>query len=128
MDQVPLRHALFRTIEHAKELDVKLKGARKQNEYLSKKLRSKERRLLEYASRHQQDKAKVRELVSQRNAAWKDAEQLATKILKAKKPPNIPHGSLSGYTRHRCRCDDCRYARAEYERQYRAKKRAVENP
>ena len=33
------------------------------------------------------------------------------------------HGTPGGYTNHRCRCDDCRRAWAEYMRRYQAAKR-----
>ena len=29
-----------------------------------------------------------------------------------------PHGTLYRYTHHRCRCEDCRRANAEYQRWY----------
>lgn len=31
------------------------------------------------------------------------------------------HGTLGGYTNHRCRCEPCRRVWAEYHRHYRAK-------
>lgn len=34
----------------------------------------------------------------------------------------IPHGTLSGYTNHKCRCDDCRHAMATYNRELRRSK------
>lgn len=35
----------------------------------------------------------------------------------------IPHGTLSGYNAHKCRCEDCRAANSAYNRQYYAKNR-----
>jgi hypothetical protein len=33
----------------------------------------------------------------------------------------IPHGTVSGYNYHGCRCADCRAGAAEYRRAWRAK-------
>ena len=38
-------------------------------------------------------------------------------------PQQIPHGTLGGYTNHRCRCKPCRQANTEYRRKKRAEKR-----
>ena len=35
----------------------------------------------------------------------------------------FPHGTLTAYTDHRCRCDPCRAAMRAYYREYRARKR-----
>ena len=35
-----------------------------------------------------------------------------------------PHGTISRYTNHGCRCDECRAAMTEYMRQYTARKAA----
>lgn len=35
-------------------------------------------------------------------------------------PRVIPHGTLGGYTNHRCRCTPCRQANTEYRRKKRA--------
>lgn len=37
----------------------------------------------------------------------------------------IPHGTHSGYSKHRCKCDDCRAAHALYQREWAAKRRAA---
>jgi hypothetical protein len=34
----------------------------------------------------------------------------------------IPHGTLGGYTNHRCHCGPCRQANTEYRRKKRAEK------
>jgi hypothetical protein len=33
----------------------------------------------------------------------------------------IPHGTVTGYSHHKCRCDACRSAQTEAMRKYRAK-------
>ena len=40
----------------------------------------------------------------------------------------IPHGTAGGYNNHKCRCDACRAAGAEYQRDYRAARRASGAP
>jgi hypothetical protein len=35
------------------------------------------------------------------------------------------HGTIGGYTNHRCRCDDCRVANREYMRSTRARFKLV---
>lgn len=35
-------------------------------------------------------------------------------------PRLVPHGTLGGYTNHRCRCTPCRHANTEYRRRKRA--------
>ena len=35
-------------------------------------------------------------------------------------PRLVPHGTLGGYTNHRCRCTPCRKANTEYRRKKRA--------
>lgn len=35
-------------------------------------------------------------------------------------PRMVPHGTLGGYTNHRCRCTPCRQANTEYRRKKRA--------
>lgn len=35
-------------------------------------------------------------------------------------PRLVPHGTLGGYTNHRCRCTPCRRANTEYRRRRRA--------
>ena len=34
--------------------------------------------------------------------------------------PHFEHGTVTGYTNHKCRCDDCRGAWAAYVKTYRA--------
>lgn len=36
----------------------------------------------------------------------------------------IPHGTVSGYTNHRCRCRECRTEWAAYHRRYRVSQKA----
>ncbi len=38
------------------------------------------------------------------------------------------HGSINGYTRHKCRCDECRAAWRTYQRKARARRRGKEPP
>ena len=40
---------------------------------------------------------------------------------------SIPHGTLSTYTNHKCRCDDCTAANREYQREYK-RKRLLRDP
>lgn len=40
------------------------------------------------------------------------------------KTAEIPHGTLSGYKNHKCRCDDCREAKVSRDREYRERKKA----
>ncbi len=44
----------------------------------------------------------------------------------------VPHGTLGGYTNHKCRCAECRAAKAGYMRVYlpkwRARRRAAGLP
>lgn len=37
---------------------------------------------------------------------------------------DILHGTLNGYQYHRCRCVECKAARATYNREYRARLKA----
>lgn len=47
------------------------------------------------------------------------------RIRKEKLPAATPHGTLNGYNRHQCRCDECKAASAEYARQLRLKNGAT---
>lgn len=42
-------------------------------------------------------------------------------------PRSIPHGTMGGYSNHKCRCGDCRGAYASYRRTKRAHTRASKN-
>ena len=37
----------------------------------------------------------------------------------------MKHGTVTGYNRHKCRCDGCKAARAAYDADYRARKRVA---
>lgn len=40
-------------------------------------------------------------------------------------PKRLPHGSLTGYTAYKCRCNECREAYNVYHRDYRARKNLI---
>ena len=40
---------------------------------------------------------------------------------------SIPHGTITGYNYHKCRCDDCVEARRTYQREY-MRKRKLRDP